>query len=312
VFVSIQHSISVDTVTKPMEPRRPTPVPKDSISLSGLPQHSPSEADLTVKQFNRLSKLAYDRYGLNIVEKKRFMVSNRLMKLQRRFKFADMEALLEHYQMSKSREDALDLFDVLSTNLTHFFREAQHLDLMVQNTLKNAKESGNRKIRIWSAGCSRGCEPYSIVISLLEAIPNPEEWDIRVLATDLSVTQIDLAKRASYGSDAIRAVTPQVAKKYFDHNAETGDLSVKRRVKEYVTFAILNLLDPWKMHGPFDAIFCRNVMIYFDDATREKLTTRFTTLMRPESALFLGCSESLTGNHDSLLRISPSSYRKVS
>ena len=294
-----------------MDSSQPIPKFEAQDPFRDIPPQADGKGVLTTEQFTLLAELAHRRYGLSLPPKKRFMVSNRLMKLKRLKGFADIDAVLEHYQGSTEREDSLDLFDVLSTNLTHFFREAQHLELLVERVLARAKASGNRRLRIWSAGCSRGCEPYSIAISLLEAIGDLRGWDIRILATDLAVSELEMARRGVFCAEMTRAVPPPIVAKYFDKEPQEGGLRIKESVKKHVTFALLNLLDPWKMRGPFDAIYCRNVMIYFDDPTRGQLTSRFASLLAPDGVLFLGSSESLTGIHADLLRIHPSSYRKV-
>ena len=271
---------------------------------------------LDTRDFKRVARLAYDRFGLDMPESKQGMVQNRLTKLAREFGVDSLKELLDHIERSKSPEDLLSLFDVLSTNLTSFYRETVHFELLKQHVvgpaLEESQRGGPRKLRMWSAGCSNGCEPYTIGMALVDSLPGIESWDVRVLATDLAETEINLAKSATYPSKVLEGVPQDAVRTYFRVGNRNGRpvYQVVDEVRRLVTFGLLNLMAPWPMKGPFDAIFCRNVMIYFDLETREKLVKRYTKLLRPGGLLCIGSSENLAGSHAELRRVGPSAFVK--
>ena len=281
----------------------PAPDPLDALHLSDA-------------EFGQVAKLAYDRFGLSIPESKRDMVSNRLTRLARKKGIGTLGELIATVGESASVEDMLGFFDVLSTNLTNFFRESVHFELLQEHLLEPMREAaergGPRKLRIWSAGCSSGCEPFTLGILLHEVFPDLSKWDARILATDLAETEVGKAQAALYPVSYEKGVPRDYLDKYFSKTSLNGKpaIKVKDSVRRLVTIGLLNLMGHWPMKGPFDAIFCRNVMIYFDLDTREKLIRRFTQLIAPGGLLFIGCSENLSGEHPLLERIGPSAYRK--
>jgi chemotaxis protein methyltransferase CheR len=201
------------------------------------------------------------------------------------------------------------MMDVLTTNKTSFLREPKHFDYLCGHIVPGLK---NRKIRIWSAGCSSGEEPYSVAILLNETIQDLSRWDISILATDLSSRMLDHARRGTYDGDHLREVPPMLISKYFTC-VETNPVRryrVIESLRRLVRFARLNLMGEWPMKGPFDVIFCRNVMIYFDKPSQERLIDRFWGLLRPEGVLFIGHAESLAGSHHKFRYVQPAVYVK--
>jgi chemotaxis protein methyltransferase CheR len=202
------------------------------------------------------------------------------------------------------------MVDILTTNKTNFFRESEHLDYLRDEIITGL---GNDQIRLWSAGCSSGEEPYSIAITLCEAIPDIGKCDIKILATDISDRMMEQARQGLYGEDTLKGMPPQLKRKYFQ-KAEAG-IGHRYRVvpllQSMVCFAKLNLMDEWPMRGLFDVIFCRNVMIYFDKQTQEKLVKRFWSQLRPGGYLMVGHSESLTFMAHDYRYIKPAVYQKV-
>ena len=271
------------------------PADDETLSAGGL---------LSDEQFSRVARLAMDRFGLDLPVRKRQMVTNRLTRLRRDMQLESLESLIGVLEQSDSGEDRLQLFDVLSTNLTHFLREHEHLETL----LRELDQAPWDRLRIWSAGCSAGCEPYSISMVLAEHYENLARKDFKLLATDFSVSVLRQAKEGLYSQEMVRNLSPEQLTRFMEPQGE--EFRVREVLRRPITFALLNLMEPWRMQGPFDAIFCRNVMIYFDKPTREQLTRRFTELLKPGGLLFLGSSESLSGNHRELLRIAPSSYRR--
>lgn len=275
---------------------------------------SSQTVDLSDRDFGRVAAFAYDRWGLRLPIQKKGMVVNRLTKLLRGSQFGDLTAFWQHVEANATAAELLTVFDALSTNLTRFFREPGQFDFLANQFLPEvARSPGAGKLRIWSAGCSSGCEAYTVSIVLHESLPNFARWDAKVLATDLAVTELRKAKNGVYPLETVSDVDPPMIERHFDvlRNGTAPVVSVKPHVRQPITFALLNLMEPWVMKGPFDVIFCRNVMIYFDEETRTRLVRRFTDLLRPGGMLFIGYSENLAGSHPDLERVQPSSYRKV-
>ncbi|MDP7287706.1 MAG: CheR family methyltransferase, partial [Phycisphaerae bacterium] len=205
------------------------------------------------------------------------------------------------------------MLDALSTNLTRFFREKEHFVHLAGHVLPRVADrdrSGKRKLRIWSAGCATGEEPYSIAMTLAESIKDRMLWDIGILATDLSSEVISTASRGVYELKRVGEIPTSWRAKYLD--AVRSGPSVRYRVKESLRsmlhFARLNLMEPWPMRGEFDVIFCRNVMIYFDKETQSRLVERFARMLAPGGVLFLGHSESLAGVKHKLRYVQPTVY----
>jgi len=168
-------------------------------------------------------------------------------------------------------------------------------------------------VRIWSAGCSSGEEPYSIAITLCEAIPHIEHYDIRILATDISDRMMEKAHKGEYDEESLQGLSSHVKNRYFQRVVGNGGKKyhISENVRQWVKFAKLNLMDDWPMRGPFDVIFCRNVMIYFDKPTQENLIRRFWQMLRDEGYLMVGHSESLNFLDHDFLYIKPAIYQRV-
>jgi chemotaxis protein methyltransferase CheR len=196
-----------------------------------------------------------------------------------------LDAYME-YRYGNPEGELTALVDVMTTNKTNFFREPQHFDYLCRQVLPKLRD---RKIRLWSAGCSSGEEPYSIAILLHDRIPDLALWDFRILATDLSNRMLDRAQKGIY-EQSCRDVPPLLISKYFKcvESKPARRYQVIERLRRQVHFARLNLIGEWPMRGPFDVIFCRNVMIYFDKPTQEQLVNRFWNLLKPGGHLFVG------------------------
>jgi len=265
---------------------------------------------LTAQQFDKISRLVYQVSGIDLHEGKEELVKARVIKRLRHLKIYGFDRYLKYLANDKSGSEIRAMVDVLTTNKTNFFREPEHL-----NYLKNEiiTQFGKERIRIWSAGCSSGEEPYSIAITLCEAIPDIEKSDIKILATDISDRMIDHARLGLYDEDALKGLSFQLKHKYFEP-AEAGighKYRVVPQLQSMVSFAKLNLMEDWPMRGLFDVIFCRNVMIYFDRPTQEKLVKRFWSQLRSDGYLMVGHSESLTFMAHDYRYIKPALYQKV-
>ncbi len=265
---------------------------------------------LSGQQFDKISRLVYQVSGIDLHEGKEELVKARLIKRLRHLKIFGFDRYLKYLANDKSGSEIRAMVDILTTNKTNFFRESEHLDYL-RNQIITGLE--NDQIRIWSAGCSSGEEPYSIAITLHEAIPNIGKRDIKILATDISDRMMELARKGIYDEDALKGMPAQLKRKYFQ-KAETGISNRCRVVPELqsmICFAKLNLMEEWPMRGLFDVIFCRNVMIYFDKPTQEKLVKRFWSQLREGGYLMVGHSESLTFLTHDYRYMKPAVYQKV-
>ncbi len=271
-----------------------------------------NQADLADREFNKISALVYGIAGIRLPDHKRELVKARLGKRLRELGLNSYRQYVAHLEADKSGRELINMLDAISTNLTSFFREPVHFKYMNNEIIPEMLKKTDKKIRIWSAGCSTGEEPYTIGIYLETIFPNLDHWDAKILATDINTTVLDYARKGEYTELRLKDIALQVRREYFDCIKQTPPrmYRVKKKVKNLVSFARLNLLDRWPMQGSFDIIFCRNVMIYFDKQTQKKLVNRFWEMLRPGGTLFIGHSESLTGTEHKFKYQQPTIYRK--
>jgi chemotaxis protein methyltransferase CheR len=305
------------------------------------------EIDVTEGQFIAISEMVYRHCGINLHDGKKELVRARIAKRLRVGGFASVSAYLEHVRQDGTGREFAELIDALSTNLTSFFREQNHFTYLaekfVPEMLKRKSRPGRSghpgegRIRAWSAGCSSGEEPYSLAMTLLEALAlsstssgqaapgcapgstpgyapaSTPGWDVKLLATDISHPVLERAIRGVYPKDRVASVPPALRGRYFaaQRDGSQTQLSVVPRVRELVCFNYLNLMEAWPFDGPFDFIFCRNVMIYFDKPTQQRLINRFWDVLEPGGLLFTGHSESLTGVAHRFAYVEPTIYAKA-
>lgn len=271
---------------------------------------------LSDKEFKTVSDLVYKHCGINLHDGKKELVRARLAK---RIRILNMRTFAEYIDFAvndPSGNEFTTLIDSLSTNLTSFFREKQHFEYLAKvfypAILKKKSADRNFRIRAWSAGCSSGEEPYTISITLLDAIQGMGRWDVKVLATDISTKVLGIAKAGIYESKRVDPVSPQQKQKYLMVKKEgSGQVyEVSKSLRDVVVFGHLNLMEQWPIQGPIDFIFCRNVMIYFDKVTQQHLVNRYYDLLAPGGLLFTGHSESLTGIEHKFKYIQPTIYSK--
>ena len=267
--------------------------------------------DLTDAQFQRISILLQSVCGIALNTGKQELVRGRLAKRLRALGLSNFSAYLAHLEADASGEELTQMVDVLTTNKTSFFREPQHFAHLAQNVLPALAARGGR-VRLWSAGCSSGEEPYSLAIVLCECLPESDRPDARILATDICTRMVAATREALYGEEALRGVAPGLVQKHFVRvgTERPRRYRVADHVRRIVRPARLNLMEAWPMTGPFDIIFCRNVMIYFDRPTRQGLVERFWRILAPGGHLFVGHSESLTGWAHRFRYVQPAVYVK--
>jgi chemotaxis protein methyltransferase CheR len=266
------------------------------------------------EDFEALRKLVKDLTGINLSDQKRELVYGRLA---RRLRTLGLRTFAEYRDLlsSDGGREISELCNAITTNLTAFFREGHHFDYLREQVLKPlaAQSAATRRVRIWSAGCSTGEEAYSLAMTVIEALPDLPRWDVKILATDLDSDVLERAQRGVYAADRVRALGPQRLSRFFvERRAREGlCYEVAPELTALITFKQLNLMHHLPMKGPLDAIFCRNVVIYFDKDTQRELFARVAYLQRPGNLLFLGHSESLFKVSESYTPIGKTVYRRT-
>jgi len=271
---------------------------------------------LTEQEFQLISDLVYRHCGINLHDGKKELVRARLAKLVRSSGAASVSEYLAQVRADASGREFATLIDAISTNLTSFFREKTHFEYLKDKflpSIASAQRHGTRcRVRAWSAGCSSGEEAYSLAITLLEAAGGGPAWDAKLLATDISRPVLQKARTGIYDKSRLASVAPELRSQYFTPTNLQNQpaFAVSDALRRVVQFNYLNLMDTWPFSGPFDFIFCRNVMIYFDKKTQENLVNRFWQCLRPGGMLFTGHSESLTGVSHKFSYVLPTVYEK--
>lgn len=277
---------------------------------------TPLTVDLADRHFNKISTLVKDLCGINLHDGKKELIKARLTKRLRRLQLRSFEEYIQHLKNDTTGTELTAMLDALSTNLTSFFREPDHFEHLANHAIPpivHKAGKGGGRLRIWSAGCSSGEEPYSIAITVSESIPNLKLWDVGILGTDLSTRVLSAATEGIYKLERIKPIPSQQRYKYLTCIQARPEriYQVNDDIKRMVCFSRLNLMTSWPMRGPFDMIFCRNVMIYFDKPTQQNLIDRFCDILTPGGTLFIGHSESLTGVRHRFKYIQPTVYQKT-
>jgi len=264
--------------------------------------------ELSPAQFRKIARIVHQLAGIALHDGKEELVKARLMKRLRELNINSVKEYIKYLENDASGRELAELIDIMTTNKTCFFREYEHFKFLKERVLPEWKHGEKR---IWSAGCSSGEEPYSIAILLREELRTSAR--VKILATDISARMLKKAKEGIYPAEELKNVPPDVVRKYFTPvpHETTSLFRIKDEVKCMVRFARLNLMDRWPMKGPFDIIFCRNVMIYFDRETKEQLLQRFWKMLAPGGYLFIGHSESLAPLSSPFLYVKPAIYRKA-
>ena len=275
--------------------------------------HGPS---LSEADFGFLRSFVYEHCGISLGEHKRQLVQGRLVRRLRAMKLRDFSEYCELLRRDPQGELG-ELASAISTNVTAFFRESHHFDLLADELLPRwiAEKKNGGRLRIWSAGCATGEEPYTLAMVLAEALEkHGGNVDAKILATDLSPQALETARKGVYPVERLEGVSAERRRRWFLRGEGQYDqyACVHPRLRELVSILPLNLLHDWPMQGPFDAIFCRNVVIYFDKPTKQRLFQRYAGLLPEGGYLFLGHSESMYGLNDNFDLMGRTVYRKRS
>lgn len=269
------------------------------------------EISLSEREFSRIKDRVYQVAGIALSDAKRTLVVSRLSKIVRALGLGSFDAYVDYLERGATASDGQDFVNALTTNLTRFYREDHHFEHLrtYVGHLLGSKPRGTR-LRIWSAGCSTGPEPYTIGMDLLAAHPELKRWDFKILATDIDTAVLAKAARGIYPESELAGLTAERARP-FQHLGD-GTVQVPSAVRDLVSFKQLNLIGDWPMKGPFDAIFCRNVAIYFDKPTQGAVFARFGKLLAPEGFLYIGHSENLGSGGDGFRLVGKTIYQSRS
>jgi chemotaxis protein methyltransferase CheR len=271
---------------------------------NALAESGPS---LGTAMFEKFRRLAYDKFGLNLTAAKHELVAARLRKKLRELKIPSYEAYYELVQRDRTGESLMALIDALSTNHTSFLREASHFDFLVARVLPALLK--RTSIDIWSAPCSTGEEPYSIAVTVLEQLGAPPKPALRIRATDISTRALAVAKQGAYAADRLRSMPAPLIKKYFTESGP-GMFQINAEVRRMIEFERVNLIEPMRAGRTVPIVFCRNMMIYFDKPTQERVVRSLSACLEPGGYLLIGHAESLIGVRHGLEYVQPAIYRK--
>ncbi len=264
-----------------------------------------AEFEMRRNDYEEIANIMMQEAGISLSEGKENLVYSRLAKRLRHLGLRDFSAYCALVRSPSGEGERETMVAALTTNVTRFFREPHHFEHLKTTILPNialAIKQG-RKVRLWSAACSSGQEPYSMALTLLSVIPDALKYDIRILATDIDPNMLAVGEAGIYDAAAVEAVPVPMRIRWF---TTAGDGSGRSRiaddVRALVKFRKLNLIGNWPIQKSFDAIFCRNVVIYFENATQEIIWSRLVPLLEPQGALYIGHSERVSGPADPLLR----------
>jgi chemotaxis protein methyltransferase CheR len=275
--------------------------------------------DLVLKdnEFQKLSRYVYETAGINLHGGKKELVKARLGKILRQRDFISFGQYYDHVVNDTTGHELTILLDSISTNLTYFFREPQHFDFLTRKALPEIKRTkfplSDKVLRFWSAGCSSGEEAYSIAIAVFEYLNGIQNFQVNILATDLSTEALAKADAGIYDEKKLEIIPYDLKRRYFQRgsNRWKGYFKAKKELRKTITFLRLNFIEDFSFPKPFDMIFCRNVMIYFDNHIKEEVVGKIFRNLAVGGYLFIGHAESLTGLGHQFKYIQPSVYQKM-
>ncbi len=272
----------------------------------------PEPASLTDADFAAIAAMAMQDFGLHLTIVKRELVYSRLLKRLNHLGIGQFHDYCRFVQSPQGTDERQAMLSALTTNVTHFYREGHHFTLLRDKILPPLIDAARRggKVRLWSAACSAGQEPYSLAFTVLDLCPEASRLNIRILATDVDPEILRRAQTGTYPVEELKAI-PEAARRHVDP-VEGATFGIGAQARALVTFGNLNLIEAWPVKGPFDLIFCRNVAIYFDKPTQARLWARLADLMTPGAHLCIGHSERVAGPAEPLLRpAGVTTYRRV-
>ena len=270
------------------------------------------EFAFTGEDFRTIAAVLHGDAGIYLPDTKATLVYSRLAKRLRVLGLSSFRDYCALIQGKDGLDERQAMLAALTTNVTRFFREPHHFEDLRHKVLPGlaAKARAGGRVRLWSAGCSTGPEPYSMALTLLSVLPEANRYDVKILATDIDPNVVETARAAVYSREALESVPQSDRKHLVRDSASGGDMwRMSDEARELIAFRELNLIRPWPMSGKFDVIFCRNVVIYFDDTTQETVWKKFIDVMNPGARLYIGHSERVSGDGGRLVSDGLTAYR---
>jgi chemotaxis protein methyltransferase CheR len=270
-----------------------------------------AEIALSDREMDQIVRLVYERCGITLHQGKRALVVARLHKMLRSGGFRTFSEYVRHVETDRSGYELSGLIDAISTNHTSFFREDEHFRYLAARVVPPLA-AADRPVRVWCAACSTGQEPVSIVVTLINALPQHQHRRIRLLASDISTRALKTASAGVYPSRVVQDVPSTVLKSHFERGlgADDGKVRVRTHVRRVIEYRRLNLIEIDGLNETFDVVFCRNVMIYFDKAVQQRVVSMIERHLAPGGYLFIAHSESLNGLSHELTWMAPAVYQR--
>lgn len=268
------------------------------------------EFDFSDEHFGFVQKFMSEETGISLADSKKSMVYGRLARRLRRCKLDNFEDYF--FMVNHNMDERVAFINALTTNKTQFFREQHHFDYMLEHLIPEWQRAKSSKVRIWSAGCSTGEEPYTIASVLASRGMLGGRYDTKILATDLDTQVLDVARNGTYSVEAAKSIPSNIIKYGFvkGRGSKQELLKAKSLLRNAIAFKQLNLTAEWPHKGPFNAIFCRNVMIYFEKDTQQQLIRGFWEKLAHGGVLCIGHSESIGPMGDHFENLGKTMYRK--
>ncbi len=265
--------------------------------------------------FRFISRLVTEKTGIVIADHKKNMVYSRIARRLRALDLKTFKQYCEYVATPDGDKEMINFVNAITTNVTNFFRENHHFEHLREEVFQPmvAKPPPGKRLRVWSAGCSSGMETYSIAMTLCEAMSNIETWNAKILATDIDTNMLDKGRNGIYESKILDSIPKSLQKKYVVGSSKKGaeTVSMADKLKKLIAFKQLNLLENWPLRGPFDVIFCRNVVIYFNKDTQRVIFDKYANLLKPGGWLYIGHSENLFNVCDRFESMGNTIYRKI-
>lgn len=266
---------------------------------------------ITDQEFKELIQFVYKKYGIDL-GKKRQLIEGRLSYTLKAKGLKNFREYMDLLFADKSGEEMHLFLNKITTNHSYFARENDHFDFLMRTAIPQLEKTRRNMLRIWSAGCSSGQEPYNIAMVMDQYFGAKKgAWDTTILATDISTNVLSKAKQGIYGLDTLKGLPPSWLHQYFTKLPD-GNYQVTDKIRKEVIYRMFNLMDPFVQKKPFDIIFCRNVMIYFDAETTNRLVDKFYQATAPGGYLFIGHSESINKTQTKYTYICPAVYQRQS
>ncbi|MCK5241869.1 protein-glutamate O-methyltransferase CheR [bacterium] len=271
------------------------------------------ELELSNETFEKISGMVSQQCGIHLPETKMGLVKARLGKRVSLLHLKSFDEYLHYIETDNSGTEMVYMLNAISTNVTSFFRDPAHFEFLSKTAFREYQHrflNQSNQLRIWSAGCSTGEEAYSLAITVADSFTAYKAWDIKILGSDISTYALNQAKAGLYHQDTLKSLDPETVENHFEKDGENM-FRLKANIKHLVYFARINFMHSWRIKGPFDIIFCRNVMIYFTPRIREELVKRFWDILAPDGWLILGTAESLQTIPNPFTFIQNNIYRKT-